>query len=74
MPVTASRCGIPSSSVTSLYSALTLSRPLYAGNFIFSPLLVGLVECSKVVCVLPSSSGQMMKYLSVSSGLPGPIR
>ena len=65
---------MPSASVISLYSAFTLSRPLYIGNFIFSPLLVGLVECSKVVWLLPSSSEQMMKYLPVSNGLPGPIR
>ena len=37
-----------------------------------SPLLLGLLECSKRVCVSPSASGQMMKYLSVSSGRPGP--
>jgi hypothetical protein len=74
MPVTASRWEIPSARVTSRYSAVTLSRPLYGGNVIFSPLVVGLVECSKVVCVLPSSSVQIMKYLSLSSGLPGPMR
>ena len=70
-PITVTTWSMPSLSLSSLYCDWTMSRMAKRGNFMRGCALLLLGE---VVRPLPMASVATMKYLVVSSALPGPIR
>ena len=70
-PITVTTWSMPSLPLSSLYCDCTMSRMAKRGNFMRGCALLLLGE---VVRPLPMASVATMKYLVVSSALPGPIR